>query len=379
MVAQYHAVQLRETKSFLRRSLENVADQQLHVRQLFTATIVQIVYGRKVENMDDEYLTTAQKAVEGFAETRIIGKFWAEYYPFQRHLPSWFPGGNFKQVAGYYRPFVDKMVNMPFEATKTQMVDGTAPDSVARNMILGVQDKYAGTDLYEEYDVIARNVAGVAYAAGTDTVRILHCLALVLDANGPAQTTTAAQWFLIAASLDTELQRKAQTELDNVVGQTRLPDMEDLDSLDYIKAIALESLRWKPVLPLGIEHMVITDDEYEGYLIPEGTIVVPNAWAMLHDPVDYPSPEEFKPERFLKNGKLDPTIRSPVTIAFGFGRRICPGRHLALNSLTLFVASVLHVYDIKPHIGENGEPLSKSVKATSGVLSIGALYPGSKI
>lgn len=43
-------------------------------------------------------------------------------------------------------------------------MDGTAPDSVARNMILGVQDKYAGTDLYEEYDVIARNVAGVAYA-----------------------------------------------------------------------------------------------------------------------------------------------------------------------------------------------------------------------
>ena len=51
--------------------------------------------------------------------------------------------------------------------------------------------------------------------------------------------------------------------------------MEDLDSLDYIKAIALESLRWKPVLPLGIEHMVITDDEYEGHHIPEGAIVVP--------------------------------------------------------------------------------------------------------
>ena len=43
-------------------------------------------------------------------------------------------------------------------------MNGTAPDSVARNMILGVQDKYAGTDLYEEYDAIARNVTGVAYA-----------------------------------------------------------------------------------------------------------------------------------------------------------------------------------------------------------------------
>ncbi|KAJ3487192.1 hypothetical protein NLI96_g3704 [Meripilus lineatus] len=351
VVARYHSIQVQETRAFLRRSLINPGDQEQHLRQLFIATIVQIVYGRQIIDMHDEYITTAQKAVESFSITRFAGTFWVEHFPFQRYLPSWAPGGKFKRVAKYYRHFVEKMRDMPFEFTKTEIANGNAVDSVARSMMAKAQDKYGGTKLYEEQETIARNVTGVAYAAGADT------------------TTSASLWFLVATSLDAEIQRRAQAELDQVVGQSRLPDMEDLESLDYIKAIALESLRWRPVLPFGLDHMVITDDEYEGYLIPKGSLIVPNAWAMLHDPVDYPSPEDFKPERFLKDGRLDPTIRSPATIAFGFGRRICPGRHLALNSLTLFVASVLHVYNIKPHLGENGEPLSKKVEATSGVLS----------
>lgn len=47
---------------------------------------------------------------------------------------------------------------------------------------------------------------------------------------------------------------------------------------------------------------------------------------MLHDPKDYPDPEVFKPERFLKDGKLNPDVRDPTTISFGFGRR-CVQRH----------------------------------------------------
>ena len=76
-------------------------------------------------------------------------------------------------------------------------------------------------------------------------------------------------------SLDSEIQRLAQAELDKVVGHSRLPDMEDLESLDYIKAIVLESLRWRPILPFGLDHMVITDDVYEGYFIPKGSVIVP--------------------------------------------------------------------------------------------------------
>ena len=71
-----------------------------------------------------------------------------------------------------------------------------------------------------------------------------------------------------------EAQRKAQEELDLAVGQERLPDFEDRESLPYIQAIILESLRWMPVLPLGVPHKTMAEDEYMGYLIPKGTIVM---------------------------------------------------------------------------------------------------------
>lgn len=72
-----------------------------------------------------------------------------------------------------------------------------------------------------------------------------------------------------------EVQKRARTELDAVVGPGRLPDFEDCESLPYIEAIYMESTRWLPVVPLGVPHTVTVDDEYRGYLIPKGTVIVP--------------------------------------------------------------------------------------------------------
>lgn len=74
-------------------------------------------------------------------------------------------------------------------------------------------------------------------------------------------------------SLYPEVQRKAQEELDRVVGPYRLPDFGDYDSLIYIRAIVLEAMRWVVVVPLGLHHRVIRDDEYKGFLIPKGAII----------------------------------------------------------------------------------------------------------
>ncbi len=64
------------------------------------------------------------------------------------------------------------------------------------------------------------------------------------------------------------VQRKAQNELDRVIGPGRLPTIDDRDSLVYIRAIALEAMRWMPVLPLGVPHLVTVDDAYHGYHLP---------------------------------------------------------------------------------------------------------------
>lgn len=90
-----------------------------------------------------------------------------------------------------------------------------------------------------------------------------------------SQTTSAAQFFVAAMGVFPEVQRKAQAELDNVIGPSRLPDMDDYDSLPYIRSVALESMRWMPVVPFGLSHMVIADDEYKGHRIPKGSVIIP--------------------------------------------------------------------------------------------------------
>ena len=80
--------------------------------------------------------------------------------------------------------------------------------------------------------------------------------------------------FSLAMVMFPTVQSKAQEQLDLVVGADRLPTPEDLDSLPYIRAIYMETLRWVPVLPLAVPHRAISGDEYEGYYIPAGTIVI---------------------------------------------------------------------------------------------------------
>ena len=138
-----------------------------------------------------------------------------------------------------------------------------------------------------------------------------------------------------------DVQEKAQQELDEVIGSNRLPVFADRASLPYVDAILRECLRWQPVAPIGVAHKPVTDDEYRGYLIPKDAIVMVNQWytrhqsltpsgsslgfssirALLHDPETYPDPESFIPDRFIENGKLNPNVKDPKTIVFGFGRR----------------------------------------------------------
>jgi cytochrome P450 len=107
---------------------------------------------------------------------------------------------------------------------------------------------------------------------------------------------------------------------------------------------------------------------------------------MLHDPREYSEPERFNPSRFMKDGRINPDVRDPDTVAFGFGRRyvdgfilersvlnsnssICPGRHFAKDNAFLTIASVLHVFDILPSLNEYGVPHDPTPKMTTGLLS----------
>ena len=90
--------------------------------------------------------------------------------------------------------------------------------------------------------------------------------------------------FFVAMALFPEVQSKAQSELDAVVGYGRLPEFTDRDKLPYINAIIKESLRWKMVAPLGLPHCTTADDYYDEYFIPVGSIVMVNVWYVITTP-----------------------------------------------------------------------------------------------
>ena len=92
-----------------------------------------------------------------------------------------------------------------------------------------------------------------------------------------SQTISSARLFLLAMAMHPDVQRKAQAELDAVVGSHRLPCYADRSSLPYVDAIVKELARWQPVVPL-VTHVSSADDEYKGYFIPKGSLVVGNSW-----------------------------------------------------------------------------------------------------
>jgi len=156
-------------------------------------------------------------------------------------------------------------------------------------------------------------------------------------------------------ALNPHVVRKAQEELDRVLGGGRLPDFSDQEQLPYISATVKEVFRWGCPVPIGVPKRVRKDDTYKGYFIPAGAIIFENIWKMFRDESVYPEPEKFDPERFLKDGKLNPSIRDPEERVFGAGRRICPGRFFAMRIMFLNVACILTLFDIEAPTNEKLE------------------------
>ncbi|KAL4252122.1 cytochrome P450 family protein [Abortiporus biennis] len=133
-------------------------------------------------------------------------------------------------------------------------------------------------------------------------------------------------------------------ELDSVIGRSRMPARADIDHLPYVQAIVKEVVRWRPVVPVGMPHHAREDHWYEGRLIPRGTIMLANIWAMHKDQDVYgPDASEFNPDRWINktNNTTLSGINSDGHAGFGFGKRRCPGGRTAIDSLDILAACIL--------------------------------------
>ncbi|KAF8994918.1 cytochrome P450 [Cyathus striatus] len=334
--------QVREVE-FIRRFLLlalNSPDSLLDLaRHTIGGIALSLAFGIPIKPLDDPYINLAHKAIAGINESAVPGAFLVDFFPLLKYVPEWVPGAGFQKKAREWRNLQEEFHNKPYYDTLNNIKNGVAQPSFV-SLALDSLDESTGTK--EHQHLVIKDTAGMFFGGGAET------------------TVTALETLVLLLLLHPEVQKKIQEELDRVVGHDRLPDFKDQDDMPYLMAVIKESVRWSPVLPIAVPHEATEDDIYNGYYIPKGSIVVGNVWAMLHDERDYPNPSEFNPERFLKNGKLNPEIADPFNVFFGFGRRECPGKHVGLATLWLITASILSVFDITKPVDKNGAVVEPS-------------------
>lgn len=180
------------------------------------------------------------------------------------------------------------------------------------------------TELYDLTEDETAFLSATIFGAGSDTTSLTMCIMLQAAASFP------------------EEQGKVQAELDEVIGRHRAPTFADQQSLTRLHAFISEAARWRPVVPNGIAHRTTKDVIWEHDYIPAGTTVYGNTWAICRDPEVYPEPDAFKPQRWIDDqGHLRDDLNN---FLFGFGRRICPGQHVANRSVIIGTALILWAF-----------------------------------
>lgn len=175
----------------------------------------------------------------------------------------------------------------------------------------------------------------------------------------PTSTVSAQVGFLFNRLLNQpEVYKKMQFEVDEVVGDSRLPTLDDRVKLPYIEAAIREGLRIDTVVPSAVPHTALEDTELEGYSIPKGTTIIPGLYASNSSKELWGDPENFRPERYLDvNGKLD--LSKDNGVSFGAGRRNCAGETFSRNIMFLMVAAITQNFDIYLAPGQKAPNVKK--------------------
>ncbi|KAJ8585616.1 cytochrome P450 [Rhizopogon salebrosus TDB-379] len=338
--AEYHDLYLSKAYQLVVDLLSAPQEVEKHLERYSGSLILSATYDYEALPEGDPLIGRTREAIE------ISKRVWAPEralllmaLPFLEYLPSWFPGATDRRLAPHCRKLVRQSLDEPFEIAKESFTYAGRSSSIVAKFLS------EDGDMSPASEELIKGVAIGAFAAGTETI------------------ASTLYMFVLAMVLHPDVQSRAVAEINAICGGT-IPKFEHKPSLPYIEAICREVLRWQPVAPLGVPHMTTKDDVYEGYLIPKGSIVMVNAWALSRDERLSPEASRFDPQRHLTaEGKLNDI---PVFI-YGFGRRVCPGRYFAELALWAAVVSILSTIRITKAKDSEGVDIPVIPEYTDGL------------
>ncbi|KAJ7122981.1 cytochrome P450 [Mycena epipterygia] len=334
-------------KTILSESNPDKWDQD--IQRSSALNMFSIIYGMSGENHEahDQNIARINDFMDQMLKAALPGNYFVDIFPVLNKLPPFLAKFKREGMAAHAH-FTALFGSLMSKATSKNS------DGLGTTFCEVVGASQANMGLSEEEVVW---LSGAMLGGGIDT------------------TAAAIAVFVLAMIHNPHVMEKAQAEIDAVVGRDRAPQFSDRDRLPYISAIIKETLRWRPITPLGLARRATEAEVYRGYVIPAGSLVLTNVWAMNHNPEIYENPDKFVPERYLDADGVvrDPQYTRGGTHAYGFGRRACAGLHLANDALFINVSTLLWAFDIKPSDPSNLPSIHASVD--TGVVVRPADFP----
>ncbi|VUC35883.1 unnamed protein product [Clonostachys rosea] len=354
LAERYHGVQTAEVGHFLSNVLDEPAKLMEHLKSESGAVILKVAYGYAIQREKvDPLVLLIERMMHNFSIATVPGAWLVDFVPALKYLPDWFPGAAFKKKAREAEQINHLSVEIPYCFARRQMDHGNYQPSYVSELVQSCINTDPDRVLSPLNEDVIKNSAGALYGGGADT------------------TVASLSSFVLAMLKFPGIQRRIQEEIDAVTGGTRLPQFEDRPGLPYIEATVKETLRWFAIAPMGLPHTSDEDMEFRGYHIPKNTILLPAIWWFLHDPDVYKDPDSFDPTRYLPP-RNEP---DPGAFAFGFGRRVCPGKHIADSTLFLTIAQLLAVFNIEKALDSDGTPIDPAVESLAGLINRPKSFP----
>jgi cytochrome P450 len=264
------------------------------------------------------------------------------------NLADYFPCLEFLDLQGVYRntgicrkkvyDILDKFIEDRL-ATRGKSSDSSDDGEDLLDVLLDLRsDEFTLTDI--------RGYLSDMFLAGSDT------------------TAETIEWAMAELVRNPEKMKRAQAELEMVVGLNQMVEESDADRLPYLRAVVKEVFRLHPVGPLLVPHRADSRCEIAGFVIPKDSRVLVNVWAIGRDPEIWTEPLKFVPERFIDNemSTVDYKGQNFELLPFGAGRRMCVGLPLASRMIHLVLGSLVHSFEWAPPKGMSAEQVDMTEK-----------------
>ncbi|KAF2969995.1 hypothetical protein GQX73_g3492 [Xylaria multiplex] len=361
----YQPIQAEEARRAARAIVADPNGWEIILRQFSTAVVLRVGFGIEVQEKDDPYVKMTLDVEEATGQGGVPASNVVDFFPVLRYVPN-----SIARLSKLFRPliharrtkrFIQRLHDAPWESVESSI---RAKEHLKPSFVHTQFDQYLVNEAAgKPNDAMIEDIKGIAGAitiAGGNTTwsTIIVCILGLLK--------------------NPEAYAKARAEIEDVIGVDenrdllRLPTFEDRPRLKYLANVLHETTRWQPLSPLGVPHATLADDEYNGFHIPAGSVVYPNVRAMSRDERHYSSPEEFCPERYEpvdRGGRGEPLPDGP----FGFGRRACPGKYLAMSGVYIVISTLLATMHLRCPKDENGNEILPNIVFSDGLSGV----PGS--